>query len=157
MERLGLVVAESHGDGLEQVERPGGQALARARLRHHDEPVGLLRLPRPHGCGCRLLTREWLDSLQYGGGEGDNKGKHLLLGVRSAVVVGDSGSGPAGTSSSARLGVLWRWREEYKAGVAACVAAWVWRRVWPRGLLPLVILGTRPDGDRRQPPDPTQL
>jgi hypothetical protein len=38
---------------------------------------------------------------------------------------GDSGSGPAGTSSSPRLGVLWRWREEYNAGVAACVAAWL--------------------------------
>jgi len=55
VERLGLVVAEAHDEGLEQVERPGGEPLARARRWHHHEAVVLeavlmLRL-HPHGCG----------------------------------------------------------------------------------------------------------
>lgn len=50
VERLGLVVAEAHDEGLEQVQRPGGEPLARARRWHHHEGVLLLRL-RPHGCG----------------------------------------------------------------------------------------------------------
>lgn len=60
VERLGLVVAEAHGEGLKQVERPGSEPLTRARRwHHHDAVVSVavhVRLPRlrPHGCGLQL-------------------------------------------------------------------------------------------------------
>lgn len=45
VERLGLAVAEANGDGLEQVESPGSDTLARLRRRHHHL---LVRCLRPH-------------------------------------------------------------------------------------------------------------
>jgi hypothetical protein len=50
VERLGLVVAEADDDGLEQVESPGGDTLARLRRRQHHL---LIRL-RSHGRSCQL-------------------------------------------------------------------------------------------------------
>jgi len=114
VERLGLVVGEAYDEGLEQVERPGGQALARARRRHHHGAgagaVQLLRLRLcPHG------RRGWwwlVARVRPSGGAGEDGEWRLEYPAaaprsvrngeeeRRAGWTGDSGSGRGGTSSS---------------------------------------------------------